>query len=56
MIKTEEKQYDSKGREIVKVVQKDNYTINFVRTGNEEKDLSSLYKCIAELLYEEAIS
>ncbi|WP_157801086.1 hypothetical protein [Bacillus solitudinis] len=50
-----EKQFDPKGREILAVVKKKNYSIRFVKNENAEKSLDGLSRAIAELLYEEAI-
>lgn len=50
-----ERQYDKKGREILKVIHKGNYSIRLVKNENAKEDKSSFYKLLAELLYEEAM-
>lgn len=49
------KEFDSKGREILKKIKRKKYIIEFIKQENLEKNLDSLYEVIAELLVEEAI-
>lgn len=51
---TTEKHYDVKGREIIRIIKREKYTINFVRQENLETNLDEYYKMIAKLIVEEA--
>ncbi|WP_226087505.1 hypothetical protein [Mesobacillus sp. S13] len=46
---------DSKGREVIRKLERKNYSIKFVEQDNLEKNLDRLYDVIAELLYEDAM-